>query len=722
VVCGVLVAVVFLSCRTKEPSPHPLLPFFFFLFAVAAILLQGLGKTLQTISILGYLNQVRGVTGPHLVIVPKSTLGNWMREFAKWCPMIRTVKLHGSKDERKQILATSCQPGQFDVIVTTYEVVIIEKSFLSKLHFVYVAIDEAHRIKNEKSTFSVVVRQMKTQFRLLITGTPLQNNLHELWALLNFLIPEVFDNADLFDKFFEVTGDKNMQDDVIKRLHRILRPFLLRRLKADVEHSLLPKKVMELYIGLSAMQRFWYTKLLAKDIGTLNSLQGAAKGRLSNLLMQLRKCCNHPYLFNGAEQGPPYYDGPHLWENCGKMIMLDKLLPRLKKEGSRVLIFCQMTRMLDIMEDYCRFKRMKYCRIDGSTSGDSREDQMEIFNAPNSEKFLFMLSTRAGGLGINLYTADVVILYDSDWNPQMDLQAMDRAHRIGQKKQVRVFRFVTEGSVEEKIVERAQRKLYLDAVVIQQGRLMQQNKNLSKEELATMVRFGADEIFKSKDSNIGDADIDAILAHGEERTEQMNKMVTASMENNLQNFTLDGKTESSLFEFEGQDFGQKKGSTFINLPKRERKNKTYDVNQYFKETFGEDGASTGGSTKDPRKAKIPRMDDFQFFDKDRIEKIYELEYQWELKRRTMHRALKEQRKNEKKEIGLAERRGDTYDEAAIKVVGDKLEAELEAFLPNEDLKTERQVLFDAGFKSWNRRDFKSFLAAMEKFGRSDRDK
>ena len=249
-----------------------------------------------------------------------------MREFAKWCPMIRAVKLHGAKADRKVIMETKLQPGMFDVIVTSYEVVIIEKAFLNKvrkkekekqeikkikksktnknpfsfssysfinlffkIHFVYVAIDEAHRIKNENSTFSVTVRQLKTQFRLLITGTPLQNNLHELWALLNFLLPEVFDNADLFDEFFSVTGNKDMQDDVIKRLHRILRPFLLRRLKNDVEKSLLPKKVMELYIGLSQMQRFWYTKLLVKDIETLNSLQGAAKGRLSNLLMQLRK-------------------------------------------------------------------------------------------------------------------------------------------------------------------------------------------------------------------------------------------------------------------------------------------------------------------------------------------------------------------------------------------------------------------------------------------------
>ena len=358
---------------------------------------MGLGKTLQTISILGYLNQVRGVKGPHLVIVPKSTLGNWLREFKKWCPLIRAKKLHGAKDERKRVREEELQPGMFDVIVTTYEVVILDRSFLERIHWVYIAIDEAHRIKNEKSRLSVTVRMLKTQFRLLITGTPLQNNLHELWALLNFLIPEVFDNADIFDDFFKVTGDEAMQEDVVKRLHRILRPFLLRRLKNDVEKSLLPKKVMELYIGLTEMQRFWYTKLLAKDIETLNSLQGGSKSRLSNLLMQLRKCCNHPYLFDGAEIGPPYFDGPHLWENCGKMVLLDKLLPRLKKEGSRVLIFCQMTRMLDILEDYCRFKRMKYCRIDGSTSGEKRESQMDEYNAPDSEKFLFMLSTRAGG-------------------------------------------------------------------------------------------------------------------------------------------------------------------------------------------------------------------------------------------------------------------------------------------------------------------------------------
>ena len=177
-----------------------------------------------------------------------------------------------------------------------------------------------------------------------------------------------------------------------------------------------------------------------------------------------------------------------------------------------------MTRMLDILEDYCGYREWSYCRIDGSTPGDSRDAQMEEFNSPSSTKFLFMLSTRAGGLGINLATADTVILFDSDWNPQMDLQAMDRAHRIGQTKPVTVYRMCTEGTVEEKIIERAQKKLYLDAAVIQQGRLAEQSKALSKDEILNMVRFGADAVFKATSSasgDIDDVDLDVLLARGE---------------------------------------------------------------------------------------------------------------------------------------------------------------------------------------------------------------
>lgn len=339
---------------------------------------------------------------------------------------------------------------------------------------------------------------------------------------------------------------------------------------------------------MSKMQREWYQKILSKDIEAINGMRsnkGETKLRLLNILMQLRKLTNHPYLFDGAEP-TPYTNGDHLIYNSGKLVLLDKLLPKLQANGSRVLIFCQMTRMLDILEDYLMYKSYEYCRLDGSSSGEDREKAIEDFNKEGSTKFIFLLSTRAGGLGINLATADIVILYDSDWNPQADLQAQDRAHRIGQKKPVIVYRFVTEGTVEEKIVERAEAKLQLDQIVIQQGRLVDQSNRLSHDEMMAMIRHGAEEIFTSKDSTITDQDIDIILAKSEEKSVSISQKIKKSSDS-LLNFSLDGGR--NYLHFEGVDYSKNRlNPAIVSLAlenattKRERKAASYGVDNYYR--------------------------------------------------------------------------------------------------------------------------------------------
>ncbi|KGN47216.2 ISWI chromatin-remodeling complex ATPase CHR11 isoform X2 [Cucumis sativus] len=647
---------------------------------------MGLGKTLQTISLLGYLHEYRGITGPHMVVAPKSTLGNWMNEIRRFCPVLRAVKFLGNPDERRDIRENLLVAGKFDVCVTSFEMAIKEKSCLRRFSWRYIIIDEAHRIKNENSLLSKTMRLYNTNYRLLITGTPLQNNLHELWSLLNFLLPEIFSSAETFDEWFQISGE-NDQQEVVQQLHKVLRPFLLRRLKSDVEKGLPPKKETILKVGMSQMQKQYYRALLQKDLEVVNA--GGERKRLLNIAMQLRKCCNHPYLFQGAEPGPPYTTGDHLITSAGKMVLLDKLLPKLKERDSRVLIFSQMTRLLDILEDYLMFRGYYYCRIDGNTGGEDRDASIDAFNKPGSEKFVFLLSTRAGGLGINLATADVVILYDSDWNPQVDLQAQDRAHRIGQKKEVQVFRFCTEYTIEEKVIERAYKKLALDALVIQQGRLAEQ-KTVNKDELLQMVRFGAEMVFSSKDSTITEEDIDRIIAKGEAATAELDAKMKKFTEDAIK-FKMDETAE--LYDFDDEkdenkfDFKKIVSENWIEPPKRERK-RNYSESEYFKQTMRQGGPT---KPKEPRIPRMPQLHDFQFFNTQRLSELYEKEVRY---------LMQTHQKNQLK---------DTIDVEEPEV-GDPLTA--------EELE-EKERLLEEGFSSWSRRDFNTFIRACEKYGRND---
>ncbi|EPE34187.1 P-loop containing nucleoside triphosphate hydrolase [Glarea lozoyensis ATCC 20868] len=673
---------------------------------------MGLGKTLQTISFLGYLRHIMDITGPHLVVVPKSTLDNWKREFAKWTPEVNVLVLQGAKEERHQLIADRLVDEKFDVCITSYEMILREKSHLKKFAWEYIIIDEAHRIKNEESSLAQVIRLFNSRNRLLITGTPLQNNLHELWALLNFLLPDVFGDAEAFDQWF--SGQGADQDTVVQQLHRILRPFLLRRVKSDVEKSLLPKKEINLYIGMSEMQVKWYKKILEKDIDAVNGAGGKreSKTRLLNIVMQLRKCCNHPYLFEGAEPGPPYTTDEHLIFNAGKMLMLDKLLVRLKKAGSRVLIFSQMSRLLDILEDYCVFREFKYCRIDGGTAHEDRISAIDDYNKPDSEKFVFLLTTRAGGLGINLTSADIVVLFDSDWNPQADLQAMDRAHRIGQTKQVVVYRFVTEHAIEEKVLERAAQKLRLDQLVIQQGRAQIAAKAAAnKDELLNMIQHGAEKVFQSK-GGIGalaekgvdadDGDIDEILKHGEKRTAELNARYEKLGIDDLQNFTSE-----SAYEWNGQDFTNKKkeiGINWINPAKRERKEQSYSMDKYYKQALSTGGRVADTKPKAPRAPKQVTVHDYQFFPP--------------LLRDLQDRETAFHRKEIGYKVPLPEGTDEDLSEREAERALDQEEIDNATPLTAEE-QEEKQTLSQQGFAEWNRRDFQQFINGSAKYGRKN---
>ncbi|KAG6664462.1 hypothetical protein I3843_02G081600 [Carya illinoinensis] len=436
---------------------------------------MGLGKTIQTISLIAYLMEYKGVPGPHLIVAPKAVLPNWIYEFSMWAPSIAAFLYDGRLDERKTMREELLGEGKFNVLITHYDLIMRDKAFLKKIQWYYMIVDEGHRLKNHESVLAkTLVSGYQIRRRLLLTGTPIQNSLQELWALLNFLLPHIFNSVQNFEEWFNAPfadkGDASLSDEeellIIRRLHQVIRPFILRRKKDEVEKYLPGKSQVILKCDTSAWQKAYYQQIT--DVGRVGLDNGSGKSKgLQNLTMQLRKCCNHPYLFVAADYNT--WQKEEIVRASGKFELLDRLLPKLHRAGHRVLLFSQMTRLLDILEIYLQLHNYKYLRLDGNTKTEYRGTLVEQFNAPDSPFFMFLLSTRAGGLGLNLQSADTVILFDIDWNPQNDQQAEDRAHRIGQKKEVRVFVLITVGSVEEAILERAKQKMGIDEKVIQAG-------------------------------------------------------------------------------------------------------------------------------------------------------------------------------------------------------------------------------------------------------------
>jgi len=598
---------------------------------------MGLGKTLQTLSLIQYLKEHDPKTGtgrlqrPFLVVCPLSVLSSWMAETKKWTPGLKAIRFHGPAHERQRLkkivvgemdiygnmtaqaksklksrrnaagkdvisLDTDSEDEDdvgVDLVVTTYDCFKAEQSWF-KTAFVwrYVVLDEGHTVKNHASLTSKSLQGLKAEYRLILTGTPLQNNLSELWALLHWLYPEVFIDKtnELFDTSFNLSKGQ-YSNTVLDDARRLLELIMLRRMKNSpgVDLNLPPKTEVLLFVPLSPMQTFWYKRMITKaDQGLLDELFKGVKDKeetslktlkmveqreaelmkiesealkvleddsmigtdawqeikaileqtvqrehdvdqaqqgkksdwqkLMNLLMQLRKVCNHPYQIQNAEPDP-YHTGDHVITASGKFIVLEKLVTELViKQKKKILIFSGFTKMLDLVEELLLLRggdgsSFRSMRIDGSTCRARRNLGIRMFNDLSSDYRIMLISTRAGGLGINLATASDVVLLDQDWNPQITLQAEARAHRIGQKNPVTVYKLVSQGTVEEQMMGRIQKKLYLSAKVTEamrdihtkfgsgkkgkrSGALEEDNNmpQLNTTQLMTLVRRGASAI------------------------------------------------------------------------------------------------------------------------------------------------------------------------------------------------------------------------------------
>ncbi|KAK9053454.1 hypothetical protein SSX86_030088 [Deinandra increscens subsp. villosa] len=489
---------------------------------------MGLGKTIQAITYLTLLNHLEDDPGPHLIVCPASVLENWERELKKWCPSFTVLQYHGpgrsAHSKHLNSLSKSRMPPPFNVILVCYSLFERHSSqqkddrkVLKRWKWSCVLMDEAHALKDKNSyrwkNLMSVARNANQ--RLMLTGTPLQNDLHELWSLLEFLMPDLFETEDV-----DLKKLLNAEDtELITRMKSILGPFILRRLKSDVMQQLVPKVQRVEYVHMEKEQREAYQEAIQDYRAAAHARMAKSahlpRRQISNYFVQFRKIANHPLLVRRTytdkdvvrfakmlhpkgvfgdectldrviEELKSYNDfsihklllyyGDGSSENLSdehvlssaKCRALAGLLPTLVHGGHRILIFSQWTSMLDILEWALDVIGVTYRRLDGSTQVTERQTIVDTFNNDISINAC-LLSTRAGGQGLNLTGADTVIIHDMDFNPQIDRQAEDRCHRIGQAKPVTIYRLVTKDTVDENVYEIAKRKLVLDAAVLESG-------------------------------------------------------------------------------------------------------------------------------------------------------------------------------------------------------------------------------------------------------------
>ncbi|XP_051128310.1 protein CHROMATIN REMODELING 4 isoform X2 [Andrographis paniculata] len=468
---------------------------------------MGLGKTVSACAFISSLYFEFKAILPCLVLVPLSTMPNWMSEFALWAPDLNVVEYHGNTRARAAIrqyewhasdphgLNKKTSAYKFNVLLTTYEMVLCDSSHLRGVPWEVLVVDEGHRLKNSGSKLFGLLNTFSFQHRVLLTGTPLQNNIGEMYNLLNFLQPTSFPSLTSFEeKFNDLTTAEKVDE-----LKKLVAPHMLRRLKKDAMQNIPPKTERVVPVELSSIQAEYYRAMLTKNYQILRNIgKGVPQQSMLNIVMQLRKVCNHPYLIPGTEPESGSVEFLHEMriKASAKLTLLHSMLNMLHKEGHRVLIFSQMTKLLDILEDYLtiEFGPKTYERVDGSVSVAERQSAIARFNQDKS-RFVFLLSTRSCGLGINLATADTVIIYDSDFNPHADIQAMNRAHRIGQSNRLLVYRLVVRASVEERILQLAKKKLMLDQLFV--------NKSGSQKEVEDILKWGTEELFNDSTSVSG---------------------------------------------------------------------------------------------------------------------------------------------------------------------------------------------------------------------------